>query len=120
MQKSLNAAGIAITVDQWVVIDHILPNPGISQNDLAKLTAKDAPTVTRILELLINKDWVRRGSDKKDRRRSQLFLTEEGKELHKKAFQIVAGIRSKAWENLSDEDYAQLVRIMETIHANIN
>src|SRR5690606_7890439 len=78
MQKQLAAAGIDLTVDQWVVLDHIYPSPGISQNDLAQATAKDAPTTTRILEILIGKGWVERKAARIDRRKSMLFLTEEG------------------------------------------
>ncbi len=119
MQSSLHAAGIDITVDQWVLIDHIQPNPGISQIDLAKITTKDAPTVTRILEILIKKGWVERVPDKSDRRRWHIYLTSMGENVHQQAFKVIAAIRTKAWEGLADEDYEHLVKIMETIHANI-
>lgn len=119
MQKRLAAEGIDLTVDQWVVLDHIYPSPGISQNDLAQATAKDAPTTTRILEILINKGWVERKAARLDRRKSMLFLTNEGQKLHQKAFPIIANVRSQAWQGLSDEDFADLVRMMDTIYGNL-
>ena len=75
MQKGLQEAGVDLTVDQWVVIDHVKPTPGISQNDLATSTAKDAPTITRILDLLVQKELVERKTSELDRRKFNIFLT---------------------------------------------
>ena len=119
LQKQLNQEGIDLTVDQWVVLDHLYPSPGISQNDLAQATAKDAPTTTRILDILIKKGLIERQMAKLDRRKSMLFLTDAGKEMHTRAFPIVADVRTKAWGRLSDEDFTELVRIMDTIYGNL-
>lgn len=119
MQKGLHDAGIDLTVDQWVVIDHVKPMPGISQNDLAVSTAKDAPTITRILDLLAQKELVERKISEFDRRKFNIFLTPKGEELYKEAFKIIGEARRKSWENLTDGDYDELVRIMDTIYENI-
>jgi DNA-binding MarR family transcriptional regulator len=119
MQKGLIEAGIDLTVDQWVVIDHIKPNAGISQNDLANAIAKDAPTITRILDLLVTKGFVKRQMGENDRRKFRLFLTPEGEILHNKAFGVIAEIRKKSWGDLSDKDYEDLVRIMDAIYSNV-
>ncbi|MCP9767728.1 MarR family transcriptional regulator [Lacihabitans sp. LS3-19] len=120
MQKNLSDGGIDLTVDQWVVLDHILPHPGISQNELGALTYKDAPTVTRILDILVKKNLIIRKMSDADRRKFILELTSTGLELHKKAFAIIAKSRKKSYENLSDKDYEDLVRIMDTIYANVD
>lgn len=119
MQKGLHDAGIDLTVDQWVVIDHIKPSPGVMQNDLAFATAKDAPTITRILDLLVQKGLVERKMSPYDRRKFNVFLTKKGEELHAEAFKIIGEARRKTWENLADTDYQELVRIMDTIYENI-
>lgn len=118
MQRGLTEAGIDLTVDQWVVLDHIHPSPGISQNDLATTTAKDAPTITRILDLLVQKGLIRRKMSEYDRRKFSIFLTEEGEKQHFQAFQVIAEARKKSWENLTDDDYNHLVRIMDQIYEN--
>ncbi len=120
LQKQLQIAGIDITVDQWVVIDHLIPSPGISQNNLASATAKDPPTITRILGILIKKGLVERKTATSDRRKQMLFLTEKGRALHQQAFPIVSNMRNKVWENLSETDFEQLVRIIDTIYNNVD
>ncbi|MCA0363516.1 MAG: MarR family transcriptional regulator [Spirosomataceae bacterium] len=119
MQKNLQDADIDLTVDQWVVLDHIKPNPGISQNELGNITYKDAPTITRILDILVKKNLIERKMASDDRRKFLLKLTEEGEELHKKAFAIIVKSRKKSWNNLTENDYHELVRIMDTIYLNV-
>ncbi len=120
MQKNLSEANIDLTVDQWVVLDHIKPNSGITQNDLGIITYKDAPTITRILDILVKKNLIGRTMSPNDRRKFELNLTLEGKELHKRANEVIADSRKKSWENLSNQDYLDLVRIMDTIYANVD
>lgn len=120
LQKQLHDAGFELTVDQWVLIDHIFRGEGICQNELAELTFKDPPTVTRIIDLLEKKGLVQRGIAKGDRRKFKLSLTEDGIKLYHEAFPIVAEIRRKGWGNLSESDYQHFVRIMDSIYQNFS
>ena len=118
LQKQLNEAGFDLTVDQWVLIDHIKRQPGISQNELAELTFKDPPTVTRIVDLIEKKGLVERTPAAGDRRKFNLFLTSKGDVIYKDAFPIVAEIRRKGWGDLEESDYQHFVRIMDSIYNN--
>ncbi|WP_138479497.1 MarR family winged helix-turn-helix transcriptional regulator [Dyadobacter bucti] len=118
LQKQLTEAGFDLTVDQWVLIDHIFRRQGISQNELAELTFKDPPTVTRIIDLLEKKDLVERGPAAGDRRKFNLFLTKNGEKTYNQAFPIVADIRRKGWGSLNESDYQHFVRIMDSIYQN--
>jgi DNA-binding MarR family transcriptional regulator len=120
LQKQLNEAGFDLTVDQWVLVDHIKRQPGISQNELAELTFKDPPTVTRIVDLIEKKALVQRMPAAGDRRKFNLFLTEDGKRIYDEAFPIVAEIRRKGWGDLEESDYQHFVRIMDSIYNNFN
>jgi DNA-binding MarR family transcriptional regulator len=120
LQKQLNEAGFDLTVDQWVLVDHIKRQPGISQNELAELTFKDPPTVTRIVDLIEKKALVKRMPAAGDRRKFNLFLTEDGKRIYDEAFPIVAEIRRKGWGDLEESDYQHFVRIMDSIYNNFN
>lgn len=120
LQKHLTEAGFDLTVDQWVLIDHIHRQPRISQNELAELTFKDPPTVTRIIDLLEKKELVGRAPAAGDRRKFNLSLTEKGETVYEKAFPIVAEIRRKGWGDLEESDYQHFVRIMDSIYNNFS
>lgn len=120
LQKKFIDSGIEITVDQWVLIDHISRTPGISQIVLADVTYKDPPTVTRIIDLLQKKCLVERRMASEDRRKFNLFLTPTGEDIYHRAAPIVYDLRCQGWNNLSDEDYENFARVMEQIYNNFN
>ena len=120
LQKRFNDAGFDLTVDQWVLIDHVARNQGISQNTLAELTTKDAPTVTRILDLLVKKGLVERRMSDEDRRKFNIYLMPEGVKTFEMVLPVVKEIRRLGWGSLNEEDYAHFVRIMDSIYQNFS
>ena len=118
LQKQLNEAGFDITVDQWVVIEAVQEHPGITQNQLADLTSKDPPTITRIIDLLQNKGLVARSPTTGDRRKYNLYLTDKGNTIFLKASPVVAEVRRKGWGGLDESDYQNFIRIMDSIFNN--
>lgn len=121
IQKKFDTLKIDLTVDQWVLLDHIYryESKGISQNELAEMTVKDAPTVTRIIDLLVKKGLSERNMAENDRRKFIITLTEAGKNKFDEAYPIVAEVRKKGWGDLNDEDYKTFVRILDSIYSNI-
>lgn len=120
LQRQLTQSGCDLTVDQWVLLDHIYRNPGISQHALVELTTKDAPTVTRIIELLTKKSLTERRISEDDRRKFLVFLTPAGEANYLKALPLVVEIRRQGWGSLNDEDYEHFVRIMDSIYQNFS
>jgi DNA-binding MarR family transcriptional regulator len=120
LQKQFAEAGFDLTVDQWVLLDHIARNPGISQNALADLTAKDPPTVTRIIDLLTKKTLVERRAADGDRRKFAVWLTPPGEAKYAEVLPTVSALRRKGWGKLSDDDYQHFVRIMDSLYLNFS
>ena len=118
LQRRFVEAGLDITVDQWVILDQLNNRNGLSQNELAECTYKDAPTVTRIIDLLCKKGYTTRVMDTSDRRRFQIMLTEKGHEIIDKALPEVYTIRKIGWDGLTDSDYKNLMYILDKIYHN--
>lgn len=116
--KAFKKAGIDITPEQWVIIDLLHKDDGVSQNDLAEQSDKDAPTVSRIIDILERKNLIERRNVQGDRRKYHIFLMEDGRAIHNKLNPIVENLRIKGWENLSDDDYKTFLRIMNQIYKN--
>lgn len=120
LQRKLDEAGLDLTVDQWVLIDHVQRNPGISQTQLAEMTVKDTPTVTRMLDLLIKKSLSERRPDPSDRRKFSIHLTPAGEVVFGQALPIVIEMRRRAWGEMSEADYQKFTQTLDTIHRNIS
>lgn len=120
LQQRFSDENIEITVDQWVILDQLKKNDGISQMTLADRIFKDAPTVTRIVDLLCNKNMIERKNDPKDRRRFNLYLCNSGHKVLNKAQPIVLQSRKLGWKDLNESDYQHLVRILTAINRNFD
>lgn len=119
-QRRFNAENFEITVDQWLVLKNLNEHPELNQSELADITGKDHPTLTRIIDLLCKKDLVERRVNRADRRSFTVHLTGKGQEKVKNWSGKMAEIRMKAWENLTEQDYKHLKRILDTIYKNLD
>lgn len=64
----LNELGADITLEQFITLDAISSFDGICQRDLAKILLKDRSNVTRILNILENKNLIKRETSNKGNR----------------------------------------------------
>ena len=110
--------GFDITTEQWVLLEKLYWENGQSQTNLADGSYKNAPTVSRIIDLLVKKEFVERQRFKNDRRRYKIFLTEEGREVVEECYPKILKLRESGWEKLSDEDYDTFMRIINQITEN--
>ena len=111
---------IGITVDQWVVLKILNKTEGMAQSQLAEESAKDAPTITRIIDILVGKNLVHRKLNENDRRKFTISLTYEGKLLVKSIKPMVKAFKSKAYEGLSKKQLNTLKKAMKTIDMNLD
>ncbi len=119
-QNRFKEESFDITVDQWLVLKNLNDNNDQNQSQLAELTAKDHPTLTRILDLMCKKGLVERKASADDRRSFIIHLTELGKSKQEEWVPKVDKIRAKAWENLNEQDYKDLKRILNTIYKSLS
>lgn len=117
-QKKLRENGFKITIDQWLIIKSILENPGISQLELGEKVFKDNASVTRIIELLVRSNYLKREVHPTDRRKSNLIVTLAGKAVIEEVYEIVLQNRQTALNGVSLDDLATLNKVLKTIIAN--
>jgi DNA-binding MarR family transcriptional regulator len=103
-QRQLKANGFTITIDQWLIIKAILENPGITQNEIGDLVFKDNASVTRIIDLLVKSEYIIRNTNPEDRRKTNLEVTETGKETIHKVQTLVEDNRKIALKDVSKEE----------------
>jgi len=117
--KVFKEEGLDITLDQWVVLRRIYEEQSQTQIELARATGKDAASITRILDLLHNKDMVRRVPDETDRRKSCLVLTKKGTETINSAYGVVTDLRAQGLEGISNEEMQTAKRVLNKISQNM-
>jgi len=118
-QRNIAAAGFDITIDQWLVLKTIEEDATATQQQMAAKVFKDIASVTRIIELLVNKNFVLRNFNPKDRRRFDLQLTIVGKKLLEEIQPLVNQNRKSALTGLSEQELAVLQSALSKIMINV-
>ena len=116
--NAFKGLGVDITTEQWVVIEQLYHHNGQSQSDLADGSYKNAPTVSRIIDLLEKKGFVERQRFENDRRRYKIFLTKKGSVVVESCYPKILELRASGWAHLSETDYDVFMRIINQITEN--
>ena len=108
--RAFSAQGIDITTEQWSVLACLWEKDKVTQQTLCNLTAKDKPSMTRLIDKLEKQNLVTRVSDHNDRRINLIHLTSSGATLQEKANEIVQNIVNRTLNGIT-EDEINFVRI---------
>ncbi|MEL7231909.1 MAG: MarR family winged helix-turn-helix transcriptional regulator [Pseudomonadota bacterium] len=73
----------SLTIWQWRIIAVLGEHAGLTATDVAQRTLMDKPTVSRAVTILLERGLVERITDKEDRRRMPLALTDAGQRIYK-------------------------------------
>lgn len=76
-----------------------------------------APDVTRLMDQLVNKGWVRRERSEHDRRKSLHWITDDGKQLLGQIDAEIDHLNTVFAESVGDEDLEHLIRITSKIYS---
>ena len=117
-QARLNASGIDITIDQWLVLKTIHESPDVTLHQVGTSIFKDFASVTRIVQLLERKGLLRRKPHPNDGRRSELVLTSAGESVIRTVEPIAQANRRHALSGIDAEEVARLREVLKRITEN--
>ncbi|CAD0007607.1 MULTISPECIES: MarR family winged helix-turn-helix transcriptional regulator [Flavobacterium] len=117
-QKNISQIVIDITVDQCLLLIILDKNATYSQKEIAELIFKDSASITRIIELMVKKDYLTRQINESDRRKFNLEITEKGKKTIELLTPVIHKNREDALEGLSKDEIALLDKLLTKIISN--
>ena len=117
-QRNISKIVKDITIDQCLVLIILNNDAKITQNELANLIFKDNASITRMIELMVKKDYLNRTIHKQDRRKFNLEITEKGKKTLELITPIVQLNRETALNGLSLEEINLLDKTLNKIISN--
>jgi DNA-binding MarR family transcriptional regulator len=117
-QKNITKVVKDITVDQCLVLIILNENRDISQNELANLVFKDNASITRMIELMVKKEYLVRTIHSEDRRKFNLEISEKGMKTIELMEPVILLNRQTALNDLSLEEIALLDKALNKIIVN--
>ncbi len=112
--------GYDITPEQWLVLHYVSSFEGICQKDIASMTFKDRPTITRILDNLEKKGLILRRTGDTDRREFRLFLTDAGRDRITIFRDVASSVEAVAFKDIPAEEIDSLKRILMAVRKNLD
>lgn len=117
-QKNIAKIVSDITVDQGLVLLILNENSNYSQKDIAGLIFKDNASITRIIELMVKKDYLVRTVNESDRRKFNLEITEKGRNTVELLSPAIKLNRTTALHGLSENEIELLDTLLNKIITN--
>ncbi|AVI50165.1 MarR family transcriptional regulator [Pukyongia salina] len=117
-QKNISEAIEDMTIDQGLVLIFLDEYPDMTQKEIAELVFKDNASMTRMINTMVKKKYLKRSMHTEDRRRFNIEITPKGKEVLKILPPIIQNNRNSSLQGISKNEQKQLETILKKIRAN--
>jgi DNA-binding MarR family transcriptional regulator len=113
IEAILNRSGL--TLEQWRVLDLLADRHGRPMSEIAAHVMVPPPTLTKIVDRLVDNALVHRRVDEADRRRVLVLATDRGIDLHEQLTPAVTRVELDLTAELGQHDTTQLVQLLSRI-----
>ncbi len=107
-----------LSVSEWRTMAILGRNQALSASEIVERSSMDKVNVSRAVQSLRKKEFLRRDIDGQDRRKSVLRLTEKGLAVFNDVIPLVRDVEAALIENLSAEEQQTLLSLMEKVQKN--
>lgn len=112
-------APFGVTPEQWAILVRLWQCDERTQTELANLTFRDKPSVTRLLDGLERAGYVVRGRDPADGRSHRILLTRTGRELEDRLTPVVRAFITHWMRGISVQDLETTQRTLRALYQNL-
>jgi DNA-binding MarR family transcriptional regulator len=117
-QKNISEKIKDITIDQGLVLIFLKEYPKLTQNEIAELVFKDSASMTRMINLMVKKKYLKRSIHKEDRRRYKIEITANGEKVLEGLPPIIQNNRNSALKGITKKELKQLDITLNKIRIN--
>lgn len=107
-----------LTMEQYVILHFINNKENLTQQDIANHFLRDKSIILRQVNSLIEQQYVARATDKTDKRKKNLMLTEKGKEMMRVTLGFSKELSSELLEGVTEEELSHLKTVISKIQLN--
>jgi DNA-binding MarR family transcriptional regulator len=108
---------LGISPREWVVLNCLDDQPGLSQREVADLLGVDRTTMVALVDELQAKGCVKRRPQPDDRRKNTVGLTRKGRDVRQRAARLIDDCERRFLAVLSEPDAAHLKNALAAVIA---
>lgn len=118
--KTLKAHGQDdITREQFGILLLLTLGDGLYQTQIANILGKDRPNITRMIDILETRGFIRREKDENNRRILKVYLTQKGYEKADCVKPLKKRMDDTQYKDMSEEEILTLVKLLRRVRNNI-
>ncbi len=119
LKRSLSSSNLNITVEEWKVLFYLWYEDGLNQNDIAARANKEKSTITRKIDSLEKKGFVKRITCDSDARNKKIELTEKGKSIEQQSMDLANEITLSMEQGIPDNEILFFKKILKSMIGNL-
>lgn len=108
---------MGVTIEQWRVLRVLADGQGHPMSEVATAALLPPPTLTKVVDRLVEAALVHRRSDLADRRRVLVLLTARGRALYRRLDRVVSGHAGDLEARLGAGDARLLSQLLDRLVA---
>lgn len=119
LRKGLVDAGVPQVKPAYLgVLISLWRTDGSKAVELGRQAGLEPSTMTGLVDRMERDGLVHRQADTDDRRVQRIFLTAEGRDLHKPLLQAITTVLSKVFDGISQEELLQAMSVLRQVLKN--
>jgi DNA-binding MarR family transcriptional regulator len=103
------------TLERWRVLDLLADGGGRPMSEIAAHVLLPPPTLTKVVDRLVEDALVHRHVDPSDRRRVLVLLTARGRAAHRRLLRVVEARLAEVFEEVPGGDRGHLAQLLDAI-----
>lgn len=119
LEYILETVGSDLRPREFALLNRLHQHGALTQIRLAELTYKDKPAITRMLDRLIERKFVRKVPSPEDRRAFVVSLTARGEEVRNRIVPLMADLLAAACKDLSRRELETTISTLKKISARV-
>ena len=117
-QKNISDQITDMTIDQGLVLLFLNEYPDLTQKEIAELVFKDNASMTRMINTMVQKKYLKRSMNNEDRRRYKIEITVKGRQVLETLPPIIQKNRKISLIGITKNELKQLEIILNKIRSN--
>ncbi len=120
LQKRFRAEGYDLSAEEWALLMVLWRKGPQQMGPLAATTLRDRTTVTRLVDRLVRKNYLKRTSKTGDRRQVIVDVTARGNEIHDQILAIVHALIADSSRGISQGDAQITLGVLSRMAKNLD
>ena len=109
-----------ISPEQFTVLKTLSANNGMYMRQLANITFKDRPNMTRIVSILESKDYLSSVIESEGGRQvKKLYITDKGKKICDEMLPTILSVWDTIVEGLNEDEVDKFIEILDKLEVNL-